>query len=72
MQKIASAVVAVVSQPAVAGQRDDDFCPTCDAWPRTTVPAAGVNPQNPYATFRRCLTCKRIWEDHHDHTPVVL
>ena len=49
--------------------RADDFCPCCNAFPRTTVPAEGYNPDNQHAVFRRCLTCNQVWEDHFDHTP---
>lgn len=47
------------------GQRNDDYCPVCQEWPRRTQPSA-ARP----GTHRVCLTCGQEWEDHCDHTPV--
>jgi len=52
-----------VSTETQCGQRNDDYCPVCDVWPRRTQPT----PNRPET--RSCLTCGQSWPDHGDHTP---
>ena len=55
-----------ISDCVAPGLRTDDWCPVCEAWPRSTIPTNGDK------RTRTCYTCRKSWPDHGDHTPDYL